>query len=365
MPLRDFGIARSFQADATGISIEYATDVRVTHGTVELFDGPALVVHESTRVQIEDIAAHENEQGFVLSGVNATQCSFVRCAALYNKDRGFFAQGGISAHFKQCKALANGVAGFELSGSSYLVDACDAIRTIDGAGFVLLGDAVRVQASQAYDNRTSGFVFKQGSSSTCKGCSAVKNEQDGFSYEGAGGSYLSDCVAHENGDNGIRLSGVQRATINGCRLASNAGNGLYATACEGIDIMQCHAGHNGVDGLHIDAASSSWTIHNNTARNNSASGITCMASYSRITNNTLSHNGMGIVGAYGIDIGFSATTTELYHNHAKHNGASPGLPVTTDTNFSEGVRFSPIGSAIGAQVSPGGGVGLLENVSTR
>jgi hypothetical protein len=110
---------------------------------------------------------------------------------------------------------------------------------------------------------------------------------------------------------------------------------------------------------------------------NQASGIVIVANanLNQIVSNKLLNNGVGITGAFGIDIGggkfvtgglgATATNNEVFSNFAKNNGED--APSATTTNYSNDVQASPASGPAapnGLVVSPAAGLGPLENIST-
>lgn len=321
-----------------GIVIENVTDLTIQNGTIQTMDQSGIRIMNSSHIRLYSILSRSNNQhGIVIENGNV-----IEIARTY--------------------ATHNGLDGFNTAADHVTYNACFAIENF-GTGFSHSGINLTLTSCQAHTNSMNGFICTNSTNIHLIGCKAHKNSLQGLGLVNSSEFHLEQSLFMNNGSHGLSMETSQNGSLSHCTIKKNQQHGIYSITTDSVSIRRSHIINNLFDGIH-GASGQYWTMKENGVQNNTQSGVRFLGTHSVIEGNTIAHNGIGAVDEYGIDIGLDPTTNEIFSNRAKHNGVSPGLPVATDTNYSAGVYQSPVSSPIGTQVSPGGGIGILENITT-
>ena len=336
-------------------------DISITNGTVQKIDGSGIFISDSSHITLDAILSKSNqEHGLKLNNVSSWRMD--NCYAAENKGHGFFVQGGSAVHFERVYATNNILDGFNVEALHTNYNNCYAVEN-NGSGFSHSGNNLSVSVCQAHANGMNGFICSSSASIHINDYKAHSNLFAGLSLSSSSEFRVENALCMNNSTHGIMLDGCQNGSFIFITCQKNQQHGLLGNTTDSVAVTQSQMSNNLSDGLSIGDGLY-WTLKQNEIHYNGGSGIQFLGNQSVIKGNSVTHNAIGIIDRYGIDISLNATTNEIFTNHCKHNGVSPGLPVATDTNYSSGVYQSPVSSPIGFQVSPGGGIGALENITT-
>ncbi|MEX0672186.1 MAG: right-handed parallel beta-helix repeat-containing protein [Candidatus Babeliales bacterium] len=343
------------------ISVINSKNVGIFNGTIQNIDGSAIVVRNSAHILLENFLTIANHgHGFMFDTVSSVRMAI--CSAAQNQGHGIFVQSGKVVQCDRTYALNNMLDGFNVAADNATYTGCFGVEN-SGSGFMHMGNGISSVSCKAYRNGLHGLHCSTSTNIHMRDYMAHNNFSKGLQLSSSSEFRVEQSMISSNSSDGIGIQDCQNGSLVGCLIQKNQQHGVYGSGSDRIVIIQSDLHDNLSDGLHV-ANGLYWMIKKNNVQHNGASGIRFLGMHSSIEGNRSAHNGLGSIDQYGIDIGLYGTTNELFGNRCKHNGASPGLPIGTDTNYSLGVSQSPISSAIGAQVFPGGGVGALENITT-
>ncbi len=345
----------------SAIQIMNVKDVKIKNGTIQKIDGSGIDISNSSHITLDSLLSSANhDHGYKLSAGSSWQ--IINCYAADNKGYGFFVQGGSVVQFEHAYATNNILDGFNVAATHTKYNNCLAVENT-GSGFAHLGNNLSVSVCQAHANGMNGFICATSANIHINDYKAHLNTFAGLSLSSSSEFRVANALCMNNSTHGITLDGCQNGSLLSTACQKNQQHGIYSITTDSVAIMQSEMSNNLSDGINIGNGLY-WTVKQNEIHYNGGSGMQFMGNQSVIKGNSVTHNAIGIIDKYGVDIGLNATTNELFANQCKHNGVSPGLPVATDTNYSAGVYQSPVSSPIGSQVSPGGGIGALENITT-
>lgn len=195
-------------------------------------------------------------------------CAAARCLARSNgrgttAASGFlFAVGGpANLDLRECTAIFNGAAGFEIAGARAALINCSALDN-SGKGLDAPAQQVRCVASRFEASAAAGADAGQGS--VFEDCSVRNNTGDGIKINGNGNATIRRTQSVGNGGNGMIV--VNGSIVEDCYIAGNTLNGVNATSLSAIRrcTFDANGTASGATNAHIFCNGNANFIEDNT-----------------------------------------------------------------------------------------------------
>jgi Right handed beta helix region len=338
-----------YTIDASGASYAVnitGTDIVVYNGTVTGASTAGLSIVDGHQIQVKDITAYNNTgDGFVFDAFSDN--IQLRNSSTQENSRGIMSAAQ-DVYIMNVSASGNSSDGFLVNGSNSTITQA-AVTSNQGDGIHILSTSLFTIVQSDISGNTLNGLYIQAATSNC---------QSGL---------IKYCTIESNEEHGVLLDATASFSVSSISLIGNSVQSNGTTS-----------DHNGIT---LQSSGSGNVQYNqiliNKIINNFTSGISLDSSsnLNQIMNNKILNNGVGITGAFGLDIGggifvaggsgATATTNEVFSNFAKNNGTN--APSITTTNYSNNVQASPASgppAPNGLVVGPSPGLGGIENISS-
>jgi parallel beta-helix repeat protein len=307
------------------------TNLCIANGTVRSWDFDNVDALNTQSSRFLDLTIIGSGNTGLRSGATAV---ITHCTAFGNSQEGILAFDGCQV--SQCAVRNNGAAGIAAGNNCRIADCQAQFNNFDG---ISAGSSSSISGCTAANNTAHGIEV--GSSCIISGCTTQANTNSGIS---TGSSCTIDHCTASN-DFPVGIVAGPGSTVSGCSVQGVAGTGIFMSF--GGNVSACAASFNAI-GI---AASSSSHVKNNNCSSNSSSGISVQGNSSRVEENNVTANSIGIDALL-----FSDTNNLIIRNSARANAVNYSIVAGNKV----GVIVSPPSSAAISGSAGGTGVGTTD-----